>query len=85
MEALFSTSDLPLSTEAFSKFQFLENIFERLPLASGSVQWIAFGSDSHFKVSNAYKEAIGSHIVSLSLNGCGKLAINLSIKCSFGF
>jgi hypothetical protein len=52
---------LPLSTEAFSEFQLLEDIFESLPLSSGSGQWIAFGSDSHFKVSNAYKQAMGSH------------------------
>jgi hypothetical protein len=64
VDSLIEHFHLSLSTKAFSKFQLLENIFESLPLASGSVQWIAFGSDSHFKVSNAYKEAMGSHIVS---------------------
>jgi hypothetical protein len=67
LEDLAEHFNLPLSEEAYSEFLHLQLLLESLTGSHLPDRWSAFGSTSHFKVSNAYKSLMGNHISCPSL------------------
>jgi hypothetical protein len=65
LEQLSYLFHLPLSNEAYTQFQTLQDTILNLPVSSDSDSWEVFGSTTNFKVSKAYKHFVGQHLVFL--------------------
>jgi hypothetical protein len=63
LDILVDHFHLPLSTEAHSKLQQLQDIFEGLLESDLNDRWSYFGSDVSLKVYASYKLAMGHHFV----------------------